>query len=108
MKIGRSLLALDLESLAVNQYRQHIAARQHRVHLNLTTVEPALPAVIVPLQLQSVILVVDGDFVNHRLMALRLSFIDLATFLLEPPASIPIRSPFFLGLCRFPVPTSAQ
>ena len=65
MKIGGSLFALHFECLTIDDQRQHIAPRKHRIHTNLFAVETALPSGVDFFKFQPVRFAAHNHVVDH-------------------------------------------
>src|SRR5438477_12434692 len=66
MHLARNALALHFVGLVADAQRKYIGPRQHRVDFDFGSIEAAGPATVRSIQVEPVVLAVDGDVVSHE------------------------------------------
>jgi hypothetical protein len=66
MHLARDAFALHFVSPIADAKRNHIGPYQHSVNRDLTPIEAARPTALRSIEIEPVILAVDGDFVSHE------------------------------------------
>ena len=65
MHVVSGALTLDLKSFAVDQNGKNVRASQHRIELDVMSIEPAAPTAFNSLEFEPVRLSVNRNFVDH-------------------------------------------
>jgi hypothetical protein len=65
MHVNRCAFALDLVRLTADDHRENVAARQHGIDFNCSTIQMAFPTLIQAIQFEPVVLAVNVDLVSH-------------------------------------------
>jgi hypothetical protein len=65
MRLPGHSFALHFTRSIADAYRQHIRSRQHGVDFNFASIDPARPPTPRPIEVEPVVLAVNGDVVIH-------------------------------------------